>query len=132
MMYSDAARRKISNPGVAVYFTLKGKPMVMARDAYWTPHDNITGLMHAINHMRGLSRHGGDHMMYQAFEGFAALPAPGAKRSCWEILGLAPNASAFDVNEAFKEKARKSHPDNGGSHAAMVELNMARLEAMKL
>ena len=131
MMYSDASKRRINNPGVAVYFTLNKKPMCMARDAYWTPHENITGLMHAISHMRGLSRHGGDHMMYQAFEGFTALPAPAAKRSCWEVLGVTPNASAEEIIRAHKEKARAAHPDTGGTHHAMAELNAARFEALK-
>jgi hypothetical protein len=132
MMYSDASKRRVIDPGVAVYFQLKGKQMAMARDAYWTPHENLTGLMHAISHMRGLSRHGGDHMMYQAFEGFAALAPPSVKRSWWEVLGVSQDASSEEIYEAFKAKARKAHPDTGGSHSAMAELNSARDEALRI
>jgi hypothetical protein len=80
------ARRKIDDAAVAIYFELNGKPMAMARDAYWTVHENIMSLAHAVAHMRGLSRHGGNHMMQQAFTGFVALPAPGAQRPWWEVL----------------------------------------------
>ena len=56
MLYSDFARRRIDVPAVAVYFELDGAPMVMARDAYLTPQDNIMSLAHAVGHMRGLTR----------------------------------------------------------------------------
>lgn len=132
MLYADAARRKIDNPGVAIYFRLKGKPMVMARDVYWTPHENITGLAHAIEHMRGLARHGGDFMMYQAFEGFTALPAPAKGPSCWDLLGVSPNASPAEIDRAFRDAAKKAHPDAGGSDAAMATLSAAKQEAMQV
>jgi hypothetical protein len=41
--YADAAKRRYDDPGVAVYFTLKGKPLAMARDRYWTPLGRICG-----------------------------------------------------------------------------------------
>ena len=57
-----------------------------------------------------------------------ALPAP---KSCWDILGLRSHASMQDVKEAYRRKAMTLHPDQGGSDAAMVELNRARDEALK-
>jgi hypothetical protein len=133
MLYADFARRKIEVPAVAVYFDLDKRPMVMARDAYWTPQENIMALAHTIAHMRGLTRHGGDSMLQRAFTGFVALPAPTAgqvKRPWWEVLGLSPGASLSDIQLAFREKSKTAHPDGGGSVEAMHELTRAKHEAM--
>lgn len=134
MPFADWARRRLSDTGVAVYFTWKNRERVMARDAHWTVHENIMSIAHAIEHMRGLSRHGGDHMMTQAFEGFTALPAPEnmkPKRPWWEVFGLPADCDDREMIEAvFRHKIKKAHPDNGGSDDAMKELNEARREAL--
>jgi hypothetical protein len=39
--YAGSADRKISDPGVALYFLFKERPMVMARDLYLTPAENL-------------------------------------------------------------------------------------------
>lgn len=126
MLYSDFARRKIDVPAVAVYFDLEGQPVVMARDAYWTPQENIMALAHTIEHMRGLTRHGGDSMLQRAFTGFAALPAPGKK--WWEVLDVPPGASLGEIEAAFRQKVKAAHPDAGGSVEAFHELNRAKQE----
>jgi hypothetical protein len=130
---ADAARRRIDDPGVAVYFTFNGNQMVMARDAYWRTHDNLRSIGLAVEHLRGLERHGGGTMMERAFSGFTALPAPGAVRSWREVLGILPGTAvnAEVVNIFYRQKARTAHPDNGGSNAAMAELNAAREAAMR-
>jgi curved DNA-binding protein CbpA len=35
------------------------------------------------------------------------------------------------IERAFRTRARKCHPDTGGSNEAMVELNTARDQALK-
>lgn len=133
MLYADFARRKIDIPAVAVYFNLKGKPMVMARDAYWTPQENIMALAHTIAHMRGLTRHGGDSMLQRAFTGFAALPAPEGhqkKRMWWEVLGVPMNATKDQIDIAYQDKLWIAHPDKGGSPEAFNELTEARKEGL--
>jgi hypothetical protein len=69
------------DPGVAIYFTLRDRPMVMARDAYTVIAQNMRSLGLAVEYLRGLERHGGAHMMERAFAGFAALPPPEGSRS---------------------------------------------------
>jgi hypothetical protein len=54
----------------------------------------------------------------------AALPPP---RSPEEVLGIQQGATAHEVKRAFRAKAARAHPDRqGGSTAAMAELNAAR------
>lgn len=114
--------------GVAVYFTLRGEPRVMACDRYNTQLANMRSLGLAVQAMRQLERHGGGAMADRAFVGFAALPPP---RSCWDILGIEPASDRTVIERAFRAKALKHHPDQGGSHKAMAELVAARDEAMQ-
>src|SRR6266852_2084204 len=46
--YSDAAKRRYDDPGVAIYFNLKKRPLSMARDRYWTPWENMRSLVLTI------------------------------------------------------------------------------------
>lgn len=138
---SDDAERRLSDPGIAVYFRIKGKPMVMAQDAFDSLAANTRSLGLAIEAMRQLERHGGGTMMERAFAGFTALPAPEGstpKRPWWIVLnyGEADDAradlSVEEVVARFKTLAKRRHPDtDGGSDAAMAELNEAREEAVR-
>ena len=127
---ADKARMRIADPGVAVYFEYRGRPMVMARDAYDNVFANLHSIGLAISHLRGMERHGGATMMERAFEGFAALPSPD-QVDCFLTLGVRPTASEDEINEAFRGLARKAHPDVGGSHDAMAKLATARDLALK-
>lgn len=46
-------------------------------------------------------------------------------RDPYELLGLARGASFEEVRAAYRRACKKNHPDMGGSHEAMVELNTA-------
>jgi hypothetical protein len=63
------------------------------------------------------------------------LTGPGAKRSWREVLELSNiplvNISSATIANSFRHLASKRHPDAGGSHDAMAELNRARDEALK-
>lgn len=130
--YADMMRRSSwDDPGVAVYFELDSKRLAMARDIYLTPHENMHALGHAIEHMRGLERHGGWHMVERAFTGFAALPPPTSKRDWWDVLGVQRSASRDDILAAHRKLIASHHPDRGGSHDAMAEINAARDAGLK-
>jgi hypothetical protein len=123
------SRWTVPDDGVAVYFTLKGKPLTMACDRFDNAAANMRSLGLAIEAMRQLERHGGGAMMERAFAGFAALPPP--RRSHWDVLGLDPGADTEAIERAFRVRARECHPDAGGSHGAMAELNAAREQALR-
>jgi hypothetical protein len=126
-----ASARKPDDESIALYFVRAGKPLAMACDRYHDAVGNLRSLSLAIEAMRQLERHGGGTMMDRAFEGFAALPAPGSK-PWWEILTVAPTATAAEINAAFRRLAAERHPDrNGGSDAMMAELNLARAAGLK-
>jgi hypothetical protein len=128
--YADSARRKIEDPGVAVYFQWHKKPMVIARDAYWNVHDNLRSIGLAIGHLRGMERHGGAHMMERSFEGFAQLAAPDAFDP-WAVLGLKAGASRDDIEAKFRALAKLHHPDMGGNASEFHRLQRARERALQ-
>jgi hypothetical protein len=120
-----------SDPGVAVYWQTRGKPTrVMAIDAYDRVADNLAAIAATLDAMRAIERHGGAQILDRAFTGFVALPSAGPP--WYAVLGVRPDATADDIREAYRAKAMEKHPDKGGSHAAMSELNAARDEGLKL
>lgn len=140
--YAGAVSRKM-DPGVAVYFTLNGKPTSMAQDAFTTIEANLRSLTLAIDAMRSLERHGGGVMMERAFTGFASLPPPEGSRPArpWrEVLGMVgitfPDTDhgrtlqRGAIQSAYRELAKNAHADAGGTDAAMLELNQARDQAL--
>ena len=129
---ADAARMRIADPGVAIYFTLKGRQMAMACDRYDAPSANLRSLGLGIEAMRQLERHGGGAMMERAFAGFAALPPPGSKRPWRDILGFRDKPVTREaVLAQYRLLAAVKHPDKGGTETAMSELNVARDDALR-
>lgn len=134
--YASEAKRRIEQPGVAVYFTLNGRSMVMARDGFSTVLNNLRSVGLAIAHLRGLERHGGATMMERAFSGFMALEAPraGAGGRSWrEVFGLNPGdrVSRETMEGRFRHLAKERHPDQGGNEEAFLELTVARAAALQ-
>lgn len=128
--YASEMGRSHDDPGVAVYFTLKGKALAMARDRYRTVWENIKSLILAIDAMRSIERHGGSTMMERAFAGFAAIAPPDWKKPWREVFGVTPDWRG-DISALYREKARTRHPDAGGSDQLMAELNVAYQEARR-
>ena len=44
---------------------------------------------------------------------------------CFRLLGLSPTASLDEVERAYRQKAKKHHPDHGGDDDTMRALNEA-------
>lgn len=127
-----SSQRNPDDPGIAVYFTLKGRRMVMARDAFSDWRDNIRSLGLAVQAFRSLHRHGGGDMMERAFTGFAAITHT-TKRNWRDVLMCASDEKNLNaVKENYRRMASKHHEDKpGGSKEAMIEINLAWEEAQK-
>lgn len=131
---SDA--RNPNDPGVAVYFKLKGKDRVLACDRWATVAKNMAAIAAHINAIRGIERWGVG-TLDQAFTGYDALPPPGArtKRHWKDVLGLNGYASkpeTLDLAEvSYRRLLSERHPDKGGSHEQAAELNEAIEDARR-
>jgi hypothetical protein len=117
------------DPGVAAWFVWDGEQRCIAVDRYPKPEDNLQAIHHILEARRTEMRHGGLHIVRQTFKGFTALPAPDWKRT----LGLdSPGriVTREDIEAAFREKAKKAHPDKGGTAEQMAELTAAKTLAL--
>lgn len=125
-----SAQREPDDPGVAVYFKLKGKDKVLACDRWDRVADNIVAIAKHIDAIRGMERWGVG-TVEQAFAGYEALPPP-VQRHWREVFGVPKDADvgAADIEARYRAMARECHPDRGGSHERMVELNAARQAAL--
>lgn len=124
----------LEDPGAAVYFTRKGRDLVIACDKYRRVEDNIHAIGIAVEGFRAMERHGTGDMVDAAFTGFTALPeaiVTPQRKTWWQILGVKEDASVQEINNAYRNKARTAHPDTpGGSQEAFIELKKALEEGL--
>lgn len=126
MPFADYQRRLIVDPGVAVYFQLKDRPVVLACDKWLRLEDNVHAVAKSIDAMRGLDRWGVSDILERAFQGFLALPAPTAEKHWSDVLMVTGHPDDDEYVEAsYRALAKRAHPDNGGSAERMAELNRA-------
>lgn len=125
MPYAGAALKRMDEPGVAIYFMLKEKRMVMAQDIYTDIAANLRSLALAIDGMRQLERHGGGKMMERAFAGFVAMPPPG--EPWWKVLGFKEKPdNLLAANMQYRQLTKAYHPDvAGGSEEKFNEITAA-------
>jgi hypothetical protein len=127
-MYADWQRYKIDDHGVAVYFTLKSGQVCLCCDTYGAIWENMQAIGRTIEALRQIDRDGVSDFLNRAFTGFVAISGP--KKDCWEILGIKETRKINQIKEAYRELAKKNHPDNGGVTDVMSEINIAYEEAI--
>jgi hypothetical protein len=120
------------DPGVCVYFQLKGRPTAMPCDAFTSVEDNIAALAGHIEAVRKIDRYRVG-TVEQMFMGFQAIRGPG-ERPWKETLGFPPGAPADReaIRRRVTELAKRHHPDVAGdSHDRMAEINAAADRALE-
>lgn len=131
------ARQNVSDTGVAVYFTLKGKQQCIPCDRWVKLEENMKAVSKTIDALRGIERWGAKETVDAAFSGFKALPAGSGNsmdtytKSWWEILQVSKDASKDEIRTAFRRLAHQCHPDKGGSEEAFKTINQAFQEGMQ-
>lgn len=130
-----ASAREPSDPGVALYFDIRSyndatrvwdtKHYAIACDQYRKVAENLRALVHTIDAMNAISRHGSSELLEQAMSGFAALPEASKPDDWWIMLGVARQSPAAVVKAAWRFKVSQAHPDVGGSADEMAKINAA-------
>jgi hypothetical protein len=136
-----AGQRPPDDPGVAVYFLYKKRPMSFACDRWHKIEHNMQAIAKTIEALRGIARWGTGDMLEAAFTGFAALPpppaaappAPGApaRLKHWRDVFGTGVQTREQLQEVYRRMAGAFHPDRGGDPAKMAELNAARAQALQ-
>lgn len=118
-------RRAPDDPGVAVYFRAGEKDYCFPCDKWDTVAGNIAAVAGHIEAIRRIERYG-VQSLNEAFSGFVALPDQG-HRPWRQVLEMhrANGVTRQDAEEAYRRLSRERHPDFGGSHEMMAELNSA-------
>lgn len=129
-----SGEREPNDGGAAVYWQEgKGTRRVLAIDQYMKVADNLAAIAATLDALRAVERHGGAVILERAFTGFTSLPAPGqtAKRTWREVFGLpATGAVPLDaLRDLYRRLAAEHHPDRGGTHELMSEVNQAYEQA---
>lgn len=125
-----ASRANPPDPGVAVYFTLKKKRIVLACDKWTFVEHNMRAIAKHIEAMRGQDRWGVGSLD-QAFTGYAALPQEASQEPWWSVLGFpeeparGPSAEAI-IDAQFRAKVKAAHPDHGGTVETFHRVKSAR------
>lgn len=126
-----ANQRQPDDVGVAVYFDYKQKQVCFACDRWNKIEHNMQAIAKTIDALRGIDRWGTGDMIEAAFKGFTALPAPGASKSWRDVLGVEPGWDLDRVRVTYRGLAAVNHPDRGGNHERMAEINAAWEQAQK-
>jgi hypothetical protein len=118
--------------GVACYFNLRDRRMVIACDRWVRTADNIAAIAAHIRATRSVERYGCGSVE-QAFTGYLKLPAPGDIN--WRTILGVPEGFAPDldwIENRRRTLAKWHHPDvESGSTEQMTEINRAADEARK-
>ena len=127
MFYASA--KEPNDSGVAVYFKLRGRPMVFACDQWLTVKENAWAIAKTIEALRGIERWGSGDMLERAFTGFAALPAGVTIKTWREVFGVGADAEFVAVRRRYLDLVAEFHPDVGGDTSTMAEINQAYEQA---
>lgn len=123
-----ADRGMPTDPGVCLYFHLKGAPYAMACDTYTEVAQNIAAIASHLEAMRRIERYG-VATATETLQAFQALPPPPRevpRTPWWEVFGVSPETLDPEVIQAiYRVKARQA-----GTEPALLELNLAREEAL--
>lgn len=124
--------KALKDKGVAVYFEYKRKSMTFACDRWDSVTDNVQAIRKTIEALRDIERWGASDMMEKAFSGFEALPPP-VGDEWWSVLEVKPSDSKSIIKDAYREKVKMFHPDNGicPDVEMMKGVNLALAEAEK-
>jgi len=134
-----------ADPSVAVYWAERDewkdghqqyRYRVIACDHWRRVDENMRAANLAIDALHALKRTGATQVIEKAFTGFTALPAStdGARRRPWREVFEWPDGwriTPENIHGRYNHLARLRHPDAGGTHDGMVELNLARELALR-
>ncbi len=123
-----ANQREPDDPGIAVYWTLKGEAWCMACDHWRKVKDNVRAVGLTVAAIRSIQRAGASELLDRAFSGFKRLPSSGVVTDWRVTLGIDPNAPLTKqaIKEAYWVKLLQVHPDRpGGSDERTSDVHKA-------
>jgi hypothetical protein len=124
-------QRDPDDPGVACYFNLNKKRMVLASDKWTRVADNVAAIAAHIRSIRSVENYGVG-TTEQAFEGYRSLEDFTAGIPWKRVLGFKDDEqpTLHEVEVKWKSRLKEIHPDvTGGIHTQAAQLNQAMTQA---
>jgi len=131
------------DPGVAVYFRLFDGHWVLPCDHWDSVRVNIQGITQSLLALETLAHAGMSDALWRALHGFAVLHPvsppepveaplePEPEPNVWlRLLGLKPDFTREQLEEAYWYLRHAYHPDRGGDEEIFLGLREARKQAM--
>lgn len=119
--YDFPPPQEVGSAKATVRFVLRGVSIVVECSSQGYYQDNLRCCFYAVHSMRMNEVRGIADTMQKAY---LQLAAP-SHVDPWEVLGVRPDAEIEIIDAAYKARAKKIHPDHGGSAEAMKALNDA-------
>lgn len=112
---------------VEITYERDGAPVTIDCAVHPYYFQNLRVLYFALDSLRMNEARGVTDIVKQAY---GLLAAPARVRDPFEVLGVRPDADEDVIEASYKAKAKRLHPDAGGSAEAFKELQAA-YEAVK-
>lgn len=110
---------------VTLTYADEGRRVQLSVDSQNRAMDNLRVIVLAMEARRLNIVRGVEDLVRQSY--MALLGGP-AQVDPYEVLGIRPDADLELAEAAYKAKARRAHPDHGGTPEAMEQLNRAIAE----
>ncbi len=117
------------DPGAVVRWSMDGEQFAVGCDAYSRVRDNVRTIGLYIGEKRKMEQR--PVVTGESEFANARLPAADivAEEPPHEMLSLEPDATPEEIKRAFRDLAKETHPDQGGSKEAFSRVEAAK-EAM--
>jgi hypothetical protein len=125
---------KPDDPAFLLRWTKGGEQFAVGCDAYSRLRDNVRTVGLYVNEKRMMESR--DVATGDSEFSNLRLPAPDdvearSGRRARDVLDVRPHASREEIREAYREKIKEVHPDNGGTVEAFREVQDARDELLE-
>ena len=126
--FTDGRRRPM-DPGVAVWFEIKGASKSVACDFFTSIEANMQSLHKTIESLRSIDQNWHcSGFLERAFRGFAALPMRTGP-PWWAVLRCGERDTSEQIETAYKARLKIVHPDRWqGRRDAYDEVQAAHRE----
>lgn len=122
------ANASFDDPGVVVRFQKGGEDMAAACDRWDNPRDNAQDLAKYLNETRMQEQRGTvtGQSEYDKLRLPSGDDSTAADPPAHVVLGVDPDADEGEVKEAFRERAKETHSDTGGSAEQFKRVKRAK------
>lgn len=126
------ANASFDDPGVVVRFQKDGQDMAAACDRWDNPRDNAQDLYYYLHETRLQELRGTvtAESEYEKLRLPSGNEAEAADPPPHKVLGVARNASDDEIRDAFRERIKETHSDQGGSSDAAKRVIRAKEEML--